>query len=237
MEDSLGDVVVRNPAVAEVFEKFDIDYYCRGGRTLGVALSDIGVPLQTFANEVDRAPTAAGPEWQLASLRSLIHYIVDTHHRYLRVELPALEKWIAGLIEKHSDERELLLTLRSCTQRFQRAMEVQMHKEEIILFPAISAMEASEDCDASSPMLPYGSVANLSHAIEKDNNAAAQALREIRAQTARLQSGPDASAALRTLFERLKTLVAQAHQHLHLENNILFPRAVRLEREREEPCN
>jgi regulator of cell morphogenesis and NO signaling len=96
---SLRDVVIDNPAAADVFEKLGIDYACRGGRVLCDVLSESGISIEDFMGEMDQVASvtigsAPSTDWRVASLRKLIRHIVSTHHAYLRVELPALDKWI-----------------------------------------------------------------------------------------------------------------------------------------------
>jgi regulator of cell morphogenesis and NO signaling len=234
-ERSIRDVVIENPAAADVLEKLDIDYYCRGGRALGDILSGSGLSLEAFMAQVDQAMylrrgNPPSPDWRFVSVRKLIGHIVDTHHAYLRFELPALDKWITNISEQQHGEREVLLILQRPIQRFHQHLEVQMRKEEAILFPAISDLETAVVPGVPSSRLLFGSVANLSRATEDQNNRAAGELQEIRVLTNNYASPPGASTTLSTLFERLRILTACAHQHFHLENNILFPRAINLEK-------
>lgn len=227
-------MVIENPAAADVFEKLDIDYACRGGRVLGDVLCESGISLDAFIGEVDRVAcmkrNPPGPDWRAVPLRMLIRHIVDKHHAYLRFELPALDKEITTNPEQRPGERELLLVLRRAIQHFQRKLEVQIRKEEVILFPAISDLETTLMSGGSPAESLFGSVANLSRAMEEENNGAAGALHEIRILSNNYTCPPDVSMGLKTLLKRLQILAADAHQHLHLENNILFPRAVRLEK-------
>lgn len=169
-------------------------------------------------------------DWEIVSLRKLIRHIVNKHHACLRVELPALDKWISRISEQHPGERDLLLTLQRAIQRFQRNVEVQMSKEEAILFPAIADLESASVSGGPPLEIQFGSVANLSRVMEAENHAAARALQEIRLLTNNYTCPPEGSTALKTLFDRLRTLAAQAHQHLHLENDVLLPRAIVLEK-------
>jgi regulator of cell morphogenesis and NO signaling len=240
-QQSLRDVVLNNPAAAGVFEKLGVDYSRRGGRELADVLHESGISLEDFIAEIEqvvRLATGNPPatDWRLVPLRKLIRHIVSTHHNYLRVELPALDKWIGRISGQHPDERELLLSLQRAIQGFQRNVEVQITKEEAILFPAISNLEAAVMSGATPSELLFGSVANLSRAMEQENDEAGRALQEIRLLTNSYTCPPEGSAALRNLFQRLRNLAAQGHQHLHLENNILLPRAIALEKG-VTPCN
>lgn len=241
LEHSLCDVVVENPAAAAIFETLDIDYYCRGGRALGDVLSETGISFDDFIGELNQSaclnvPNTSTPDWRVASLRSLIRHIVSTHHAYLQYELPVLDKWITRISAKHPEERELLSGLQQAIQRFHRNLEVQMQKEEAISFPAIWYLEGAAASDAPRAGYAFGSLANLSRAMEEENNRTAYALREIRSLTNNYVCPPHTSRALEVLFRRLRALAANTRQHLHLENNILFPRAIKLD-QGETPCS
>jgi regulator of cell morphogenesis and NO signaling len=234
-EQSVRDVLLECPAAAQVFEQLNIDYCCRGNRALGDALSERGVSLQTFLGEVDQIADfgsrhAANPDWRVVPLRKLIRHIIDTHHAYLRVELPALDKWITAISREHPGEGELMFSLQQAIQRFQRNLEVQMSKEEAVLFPAISKLETGEMRGVAPSGPLFGSVANLARVMEKESTSALGVLSEIRILSKNFAGRPEASAALKTLFDRLRVLEADTHQHLHLENNVLFPRAIGLEK-------
>jgi regulator of cell morphogenesis and NO signaling len=237
-QQSVRDVLLEHPVAAEVFERFNIDYWCRANRALGDALSEQGISLAAFIGEVDqisgvRKGHLTNPDWRVISLRKLIKHIVDTHHAYLRMELPALDKWITMISPHHPGEIELVLNLQRAIQRFQRNLEVQMSKEEAVLFPAISKLEIAALPGVSPSGLLFGSVANLARVMEEENSGTIGVLNEIRVLSMDFACRPD---ALKTLFGRLRVLEADAHQHLHLENNILFPRAINLERG-ETTCN
>ena len=234
-EQSVRDVLLEYPAAAELFEQLNIDYCCRGNRALGDALSERGISLQAFIGEVDQILEFRGghlsiPDWRVVSLRKLIRHIIDTHHAYLRMELPALDKWISRISKQHPRELELMESLQRAIQGFQRNLEVQMSKEEAVLFPAISNLEivglpGVPPCDP-----PFGSVANLARVMKGESSGALGALSEIRVLSNNFASRSEDSVPLKTLFGRLRVLEADAHQHLHLENNILFPRAISLEK-------
>lgn len=234
-DQSVRDVLLEYPAAAEVFEHLNIDYCCHGNRALGDALSESGISLQAFLGEVDQTADGgrtrpASPDWRVVPITKLIRHIIETHHAYLRVELPALEKWIAVIAKEHPGEAGLMLSLQQAIQRFQRNLEVQMTKEEAVLFPAISQLEI-EGLPEAAPSGPlFGSVANLARVMEQESSSALGVLSEIRVLSKNFAGRAEASAALKTLFDRLRVLEAETHQHLHLENNILFPRAINLEK-------
>jgi iron-sulfur cluster repair di-iron protein len=146
---TLAEVVIRNPAAAEIFEDLNIDYFCRGSRLLGDVLNESNVMLDAFTGELARvaAPNVKQrpePDWQILPLRNLIKHIVDKHHAYLHSELPALDRLIGRMTTESPIDDVPLVKLHKTIQRLKRELELQMRKEEAILFPAISDLEVQQ---------------------------------------------------------------------------------------------
>jgi len=211
-EALLRDIVATQPAAAEVFDVLDIDYFCRGGRTLGEALKERATSLQEFAAECASRARATHQDAPpcLRDLRTLIDYILEKHHAYVHRELPLL----AAMIEDSP--------LRETFARFHRDIEVQMRKEETILFPAIVAVEIAAGEGRDPDPLPFGRVANFSRTQQQQHCRTAATLSELRSLVQPARESP--------LRSRLLHLIADVRYHIHLEDNVLFPRAVELER-------
>ena len=167
------------------------------------------------------------PDWNDAPLRSLIKHIVDTHHAYLRTELPTLDKLIRRVTQHGSYE---LPDLHRAIQHLKLDLELQMRKEESILFPAILELAATVAAGERPPYSQFGSVANLSRATVQDHDKAARTMDEIRQLTNNYTCARDCEPGMPALFRRLATLATDLHRHIHLEKNVLFPRAIDLER-------
>jgi len=169
------------------------------------------------------------PDWNAAPLRSLIKHIVETHHAYLQTELPALDKLI-GRIAQQCPDGSILPELHRAIKHLNRELELQMRKEETILFPAILELEATLAAGGQPDYSPFGSVANLSRVTAQDHERAARTLHEIRQLTDNYTCAKDCAPGMAELIGRLATLAADLHRHVHLENDIVFLRAVDLER-------
>lgn len=231
-EPTVGNIVTETPVIVEVFERLDLDYFCRGSRLLGDALSECGVSFDDFMKErrraVRHAPAKpANGDWKTAPLRDLIRHIISTHHAYLHREIPALQQWA---VTYQANQGVGLPGLPQLLQRLKQEMEIHMRKEETILFPAIADMEAAVASGCRQPALPFGKVSNFSRVLEREHVSHAAGLHDIRVLTGNHPCPPDAGENLRGVFERLKILVADTHYHIHLENNILFARAIELEK-------
>jgi regulator of cell morphogenesis and NO signaling len=235
---TLAEVVIRNPAAAEIFEDLNIDYFCRGSRLLGDVLNESNVMLDAFTGELARvaAPNVKQrpePDWQILPLRNLIKHIVDKHHAYLHSELPALDRLIGRMTTESPIDDVPLVKLHKTIQRLKRELELQMRKEEAILFPAISDLDASVAGGGQpNPISQFGSVANLSRVLGQNHNKTACELDEIRELTNNYRHRSGGHLAVPDVFRRLRALALDMHKHVHLENNVLFPRAVQLEKEK-----
>jgi len=169
------------------------------------------------------------PDWNAAPLRSLIKHIVETHHAYLQTELPALEKSI-GRDGRLASDGPILPDLYRAIRHLKRDLELQMRKEETILFPAILELDTTVATGAQGEYSEFGSVANLSRVTAQDHDKAARTMHEIRELTNNYTCAKDGEPGMAALFGRLAALAADLHRHIHLEKNILFPRAIDLER-------
>lgn len=225
----VGKIVAKQPSVARVFEKYQIDYCCRGGTTLSEACDMQNVDVAQIISEIDQIQNSGGPtdetNWNEAPLTELANHIVDTHHRFLADELPR----ISGLVDKvnnaHGAKRPELAKVVETFESMREELESHMAKEENILFPAIRTIES----EGGPQTFPFGSVANPIGMMEHEHDDAGNALRRLRELTNDYHPPADACPTYRVMLESLKNLEEDLHLHIHKENNILFPRSKVLE--------
>lgn len=161
-------------------------------------------------------------EWRDRKLADLIQYIVAKHHEYLRGELPAMEGMLASERgNRQSHEDELIKVFR----QFSRGMLNHMQKEEMILFPMIERLESARMAGQEPPALPFGTIEHPIAVMEQEHEQARRELAEIGGLTAGFTQGET------SMLQRLSNLNVDMDIHSGLEDNILFPRAVDLERE------
>lgn len=233
-EMTVREVAVQLPQSTRLFETLNIDYCCGGNRPLSAACDSAGVEV----NNVIEMLTALGqPEasekgtvdFQKLSLTELITYIVETHHTFTKSEIKRIEALSAKVIGVHSANHPELLKVGDLLQRLFADLLPHMSKEEQMLFPYISAMEQAEAQGAPFPFAPFGTVRNPVWMMTKEHDIAGEILRELRAMTADYQVPPDGCISYQTLYQALEGFEKDLHQHIHLENNILFPKAVEIE--------
>jgi regulator of cell morphogenesis and NO signaling len=230
---TVGNIAANSLAAVRVFEKFGIDYCCGGNRPLAEVCQEKGYDPQAIERELDAAIAgthATEQDWTAAPLAELIRHIVGTHHEYLRRELPALETRMEKVYRVYNERYgPTLIGLPDVFRALKAELEMHLRKEEAILFPAIAAYERAVDSGQPLPRTPFGSVTNPIHMMEAEHESAGRALAQIRGITRDYALPEYACVTYRALMTGLDELERDLHLHIHLENNVLFPRAARIE--------
>ena len=234
---TVRDVAVENPAATRVFERFGIDYCCGGNQGLEQACQRAGASLDEVIDslEMEEETTRAAKQvhdWQGEPLSEVIDHIKSTHHRYTRDEIVRLTALLQKVCSVHGKNHPELFGIQSTFAGLAQELTTHMMKEEMVLFPYIARME--EAFIQKEPVLPapFGTVANPVAMMEHEHDSAGNALRSIRKASGDLTPPADACISYQTLYKALAVFEADLHQHIHLENNILFPRAIALEKAR-----
>lgn len=224
---SVGQLVAERPALSRVFEELKIDYCCHGSNTLQEAceLQDLDPNEVLTKLEPADGSTLESRDWQTAPLTELCDHIELTHHAYLRTELPRLEKLIAKVTDAHVDQHPELFKVQGVFQSLQAELVPHMMKEEQILFPAIRLLESSRQ----PVQLPFGTVRNPIRMMEHEHDVAGNALSQLRSLTSNYTLPEGVCNSYRAMLDGLRELELDLHQHIHKENNILFPRAAQRE--------
>ena len=235
---TVRDLVGRYPQTRPVFEKHGIDYCCGGGKPLADAAHQCGQELPELIDALKEAldrPTSRAEtvekDWYTPSLGELIHHIVDEHHAYMKAALPRLQSLISTVLKAHAAQHgDMLRQVQAIFNDLDEEISSHLMKEEQVLFPFISTAEAR--AQQGLPMLsaPCGSVCHPIQQMEYEHESAGRALASLREVTCDYALPPDACPTFRAMYEELQRMEADLHQHIHLENNILFPRATELEK-------
>ncbi|MBI4468355.1 MAG: iron-sulfur cluster repair di-iron protein [Acidobacteria bacterium] len=223
------------PGSTRIFESIGIDYCCGGGQSVAAACESAGLEITEVVSSLNEAARAKdGPEgganWQAAPLTELIDYILTKHHVFTRNELVRLETLIEKVCGVHGSRHPELFQLRTHFTALQQDLLPHMFKEEQMLFPYIIRMEIARVQEQPLPMAMFGTVRNPVMMMIAEHEQAGDLLRAIRTTTVDFTLPPDACISHKTLYQALEGLEADLHAHIHLENNILFPRAVEMER-------
>jgi regulator of cell morphogenesis and NO signaling len=232
---TVRDLALEFPNATRVFEKLGIDYCCGGNRSLEEACAAANLSADEILDSLEMAEPAsqAGRKegnWQVEPLADVIAHINSTHHKYTREEIARLGPLFDKVCSVHGKNHPELPQVRTSFQGLAQELTLHMMKEERILFPYIVRME--ESVIQKEPVLPppFGSVQNPVSMMMHEHDSAGEALRAMRQASAGYTLPGDACISYQTLYKALADLEADLHQHIHLENNILFPRAIEMER-------
>ncbi|MBM3998966.1 MAG: iron-sulfur cluster repair di-iron protein [Planctomycetes bacterium] len=226
-EETIGQLVARNPGLSRVFEELRIDFCCGGGRTVEAVCAERGLDVDAVVARLRDASAERGadPDCVAMTLSALCDHIEHVHHAYLRAELPRLSLWTDKVARVHGDRHPPLVDVRDVFARLREEMEHHMMKEEQILFPAIRRLDQEE----SMPQLAFGSIASPIHCMVREHENAGSALAQLRVLCDDYVPPHDACNTYRAMFHSLSELERDMHTHVHKENYILFPRAVERE--------
>jgi len=229
---TVGELVATQPSRSRVFEAFHIDYCCGGKRSLAEACGKKGVAVDEVLDALARsdARRASGETEDAASmpLDVLCTHIVTRHHAYLREELPRLTQMADKVAAVHGDRDARLSELAETVHELATELGAHMMKEERILFPVIQELVRGEGV----PFMPFGTLANPIRAMEAEHDGAGSGLERIARLTDDFTPPDWACNTYQALLDGLHDLTLDLHQHIHKENNVLFPRALIEERRR-----
>ena len=228
LKTTVGQLVVSKPHLARVLEELGIDYCCGGKRPLDEVCHEKGLDPEQVLSRLNATPEPPAPsetDWNSATLSQLADHILDTHHAYMHAELPRLAGLVDKIVAVHGRNHPELIRLRELYDSLRAEIDSHLMKEEQILFPLIKQIEK-----AGGPVGSHcGSVANPIRVMEHEHDSAGEVLAEMRQLTGGYATPPDGCATYRTTMEGLSRMEADLHQHIHKENNILFPRVVQVE--------
>jgi regulator of cell morphogenesis and NO signaling len=232
MTQTVREIALENPASIRVFEAFGIDYCCGGKKPLAEACEAKQLPLATVIaalEEGNAAPAPGQQNWTAMSLAALVAHIVDTHHAYVRKELPRLAELAQKVVNRHGDTKPELPVIQAKVAQITEELTEHLAKEEVILFPYVTKLERSANEGSPQPHGCFGTVANPIAMMTQEHDAAGVLLAEIRRLSNDFTPPVGACPTFLAFYLGLHEFEQDLHQHIHLENNVLFPKAIALE--------
>ena len=234
-EKTVRELALENPAATRVFEKLGIDYCCGGNKPLEEACRAANLNTDQVLDSLEMAEQSAHAaqkdrNWQVEPLADLIAHIKNTHHKYTRAEIARLGPLFDKVCSVHGKNHVELLQIRGIFQGLAQELTTHMMKEDMVLFPYMVRMEEATIEKEPIVPAPFGTVQNPVSMMEHEHDSAGNALRAMRETSNGYAFPADACVSYQTLYKALAEFEADLHQHIHLENNILFPRAVAMEK-------
>jgi regulator of cell morphogenesis and NO signaling len=232
LTETVREIALNQPTSIRVFEQFGIDYCCGGKKPLALACTEMNVEPESLLAALDSAAAISTPnasDWAKASLESLSQHITSRHHEYVKKELPRLAALAVKVIAKHGAKHLELTEIQSTLSTLDQELTQHLAKEELVLFPYITKLERTLASGGGRPESCFGTVANPIAMMTQEHDAAGGLLATLRRLSNSFTTPADACPTYRAFYDGLKEFEQDLHQHIHLENNILFPRAIEME--------
>jgi regulator of cell morphogenesis and NO signaling len=229
---TVREIALEQPTSIRVFEQYGIDYCCGGRKPLAEACAASNLEVDAVIAALEAAaqgPASSARDWTAASLESLSGHIVATHHAYVKAELPRLAALAERVVRRHGDTQAELPLIQTKLALLDEELSQHLAKEEVVLFPYVVKLERALATGSGAPRGCFGAVANPIAMMVAEHDAAGGLLGEIRELSHDFTTPAGACPTYHAFFDGLKEFEQDLHQHIHLENNILFPRAIALE--------
>ncbi|MGB0035765.1 MAG: iron-sulfur cluster repair di-iron protein [Candidatus Acidiferrales bacterium] len=231
-ETKVKDIALSNPGARQILEDAGVDYCCGGGKSLHDACMHADAPAEEILKRLRENSEQVSPVeaiWVSAPLADLTRHIREKHHRYVREAIARVRPLLEKVKAKHGENHPEIAVIQELFLEVGHEMIMHMQKEEQILFPYIDALEHSANGNGSLEPPFFQTVQNPIHAMMKEHDSAGDLVKRIRKASAEYTPPSDACTSYMALYQDLREFEADLHQHVHLENNILFPRAVEME--------
>ena len=232
MTQTVREIALENPASIRVFEAFGIDYCCGGRKPLAEACAAKSLSLEAVVAALEKGDASPKPgeqDWTNKSLSTLAAYIVETHHAYVRRELPRLAELAQRVVNRHGETMPELPKIQTRVAQITEELTEHLAKEEVILFPYITKLERAASGGTPKPHGCFGTVANPIAMMTQEHDAAGTLLAEMRRLSNDFTPPVGACPTFHAFYRGLHEFEQDLHQHIHLENNVLFPKAIALE--------
>ncbi len=232
--ETVGEIAAKDIRKAEVFKKYGIDFCCGGKKSLKEVCEEKGLNVATVEAELENTiRTSAAPAFNYNSWDAdfLADYIYNQHHKWYYTEEPAISGLVEKVADHHGDNDNSLLRLRELYRTLRQELNAHFLKEERVLFPFIKAVAQAKRTGDASVLNQFPSVTEPVQIMESDHEAAGELLAEMQHLTNNYSAPAYACNSYQFMMKKLKDLDEDLHQHIHLENNILFPKALALEKD------
>jgi regulator of cell morphogenesis and NO signaling len=231
-ECTVGELAAELPASIRVFEAWKIDYCCGGLTPLPAACAAAGKTVHEFLAELERTaavPDATSRNWPADTLTSMATNIVAMYHQYTREELQSIAPLADKVLSVHGERRPELAEVVTLVRELTGDLLPHMLKEEQVLFPYVGQLEGAAAAGTPPPTPFFGTVKNPVRMMMLEHDRVGELLASLRVATSDYAPPESACFSYRELYRRLADLELRTHEHVHIENNIYFPRAIALE--------
>lgn len=229
----IGEMVSEDFRTAAIFKKHGIDFCCRGGRTIEEACENKSTDKEQVYKDLKNLPsgTEASIDYKSWPLDLLTEYVEKIHHVYVEEKTPVLVAFLDKLCKVHGERHPELYEINNLFNQTAQELSAHLKKEEHILFPFIKEMANSKRNGTKIDYPPFGSVENPVHMMEHEHTAEGDRFAKIAELTNNYTPPADACNTYKVTYAMLQDFENDLHTHIHIENNILFPKSIQLEKE------
>jgi regulator of cell morphogenesis and NO signaling len=231
-EKTVGEIVADDYRAATIFESFGIDFCCKGNKTIDEVCESKGIKKNLLLNHLEKKLGPVSNEtvdYKSWSIDKLADHIEGKHHKYVEERTPVLQQYLNKICMVHGRQHPELLQIKELFERSACDLAAHMKKEELILFPAVRKMAAAHVSGSMQPM-HFGTVKNPIHRMMHEHEVEGDIFRKIAELSNNYTPPSDACTTYKVAFIMLKEFESDLHLHIHLENNILFPKSVEMEK-------
>ena len=228
----IGELVAEDYRTAEVFAKYGIDFCCKGNQTIHDVCEKRKIDEKALVNDLSDIANSlenSAIDYQAWPIDLLADYIEKKHHRYVQDKTPAIQQYLTKVSAVHGKGHPELVEILESFNESAQMLAAHMKKEELILFPYIRKMFVVPDNQVFVPN--FGRVENPIAMMKEEHEAEGERFRRIAELTNNYTAPEDACNTFRVAYALLKEFEKDLHLHIHLENNILFPKAIAMEAE------
>lgn len=227
-EQTLASIALADHAYIPILEKYNLDFCCRGKRSLAEACEEKNLTISQIIQEMENCTknTPAAMPFTEMTAGQLITYIIIHHHFYVKNSIPTILSHLDKILHKHGEKYPYMLQVAANFQKVADELLQHMKKEESILFPLIQHLLGNNTTPTPSTQPDSAQIAQIIHKMEAEHDEAGQLFFEIRSLTNQYTPPETACTTHRVCLDELRAFENDLHQHVHLENNILFPRVL-----------
>lgn len=233
-EKTIGDIVAKDFRTAAVFKKYNIDFCCRGNRSVEEVCEKNQIDLSELQNELKLISSnnhGDSEDFNVWELDILANYIEQTHHRYVEEKSVVLLQFLEKIKKVHGGNHPELYEIFEEFKAAAQALAAHLKKEELILFPFIRKMVKARKFDEPLPVANFGDVENPVAMMEHEHDIEGERFRKIAGLSNNYTAPADGCTTYRVAFAMLQEFEEDLHKHIHLENNILFPKAIEMQKQ------
>ena len=227
----IGKIVAENYKAASVFKKYKIDFCCNGNRTIADASKKNQIDEETLINELNDVTSEKNQgdiDFKSFPLDLLSDYIEKTHHRYIDSKIPEITPYLEKIVNVHGNMHPELYEVERLFKESAGDLSAHLRKEELMLFPYIRQVVKAQISGSKNPVAKMGDAAEYIALMEDDHNVEGERFRTISELTDNYNPPADACNTYRVTLSLLQEFEEDLHRHIHLENNILFPKSIAL---------